>query len=393
MQKYFYNRGQGLIGIIIVLVMVGIISGGVYYYLQKQIPEIPKVIEKPAEEVVDIKEEVLRKEEVISSEKKVLPKKVIPSKDKPELKITARPAEFSHQNSLPISISSLFSPEALAQITDQLQVEVRIQPSKEILFSQTWTVGYTIKNITDSSFVLMYDIAPDSYKTSGAVVIDPDGNGPMKYFYYNFGEQVSLPPKTEQFFDISLSPPKGLSEITPKIIFDGFSAKEPVFVRDTIFEGEGFSDKKTVFVHDFTVRVTYVPPPAECETPICPEGEILYWNSGVDDYNKCLSLRCVSLKTTCSMMGPSGCYEYPGVCPNSNDLVDSGGNVFTIVDKCPTALPPTGSSASTAGKLIECATIGPKGNCLKIITGENYCSTWYKSQSFGEGWRIADKCP
>ena len=36
----FNNKGRGLIGIIIVLVVVGLISGGLYYYLEKQTPEV-----------------------------------------------------------------------------------------------------------------------------------------------------------------------------------------------------------------------------------------------------------------------------------------------------------------------------------------------------------------
>ncbi len=44
-QKNF-NREYGLTGIIITLVMVGLIIGGLYYYLSKQIPEIPEVTEK-----------------------------------------------------------------------------------------------------------------------------------------------------------------------------------------------------------------------------------------------------------------------------------------------------------------------------------------------------------
>lgn len=46
------GQGQSLIGIIIVLVTVGLISGGLYYYLSKQLPEIPEIAEKPAEEEV-----------------------------------------------------------------------------------------------------------------------------------------------------------------------------------------------------------------------------------------------------------------------------------------------------------------------------------------------------
>ena len=48
----FYNQGQSLIGIILVLIIVGLLTGGLYYYFQTQIPEIPKIIEKPNEEEI-----------------------------------------------------------------------------------------------------------------------------------------------------------------------------------------------------------------------------------------------------------------------------------------------------------------------------------------------------
>lgn len=64
----FYNHGQSLIGIIIVLVVVGLISGGLYYYLSKQIPEIPEIVEKPAEEVPPPEEEVVPPKEEIPPE-------------------------------------------------------------------------------------------------------------------------------------------------------------------------------------------------------------------------------------------------------------------------------------------------------------------------------------
>jgi len=69
MKINFYNRGQSLIGIIIVLVIAGLISGGVYYYLSKQIPEVPEIVEKPAEEeVVKPEEAVLPPTEEIAPE-------------------------------------------------------------------------------------------------------------------------------------------------------------------------------------------------------------------------------------------------------------------------------------------------------------------------------------
>lgn len=47
-KKNFGNRGQGLVGIIIVLVVTGIIGGGLYYYFSKQTPEAPEIAEEPA---------------------------------------------------------------------------------------------------------------------------------------------------------------------------------------------------------------------------------------------------------------------------------------------------------------------------------------------------------
>jgi len=52
MKTDFYNQGQILIKIIIVLIVVGLISGGLYYYHSKQIPEIPEITEKVAEEEI-----------------------------------------------------------------------------------------------------------------------------------------------------------------------------------------------------------------------------------------------------------------------------------------------------------------------------------------------------
>lgn len=43
MKNNSLNQGQSLIWIIIVLVVVGLITGSLYYYLQKQIPEMPEI--------------------------------------------------------------------------------------------------------------------------------------------------------------------------------------------------------------------------------------------------------------------------------------------------------------------------------------------------------------
>lgn len=347
MQKYFYNRGQSLIGIIIVLIVVGLIGGGLYYYLQKQIPEVPEITKKPAEEVVTPEEsavtppeEELPKEE-IEAEK---PKIEKPEITKPEVEIVARPAEISNKNS---PISTVFGiMVALAQefkTGKELQVEIRDAPPKELKYPETltWTVTYGIKNITDSLFVLAYDIKPDVYKTGGAVVVDPDGDGPEKSFYYTFGEEVLLQPRSEQHFYLSLTPPKGLTTITPRIVFKGFSTEEPLFV------------------HEFTVKVIYIPPPAECETPTCPQESpqetIIYWNGGVDNY-KCPILQCVSPESK----------PIPEPCESITTTAEG----LTIVEKCE-----------------NCAIISPKGVCAESTSMQ---CTWNLPP---ERWTMVDKCP
>jgi len=53
MKTIFHNQGQTLAGVLIALVIVGVIAGGLYYYLQKQIPEVPEVA--PGEEILEEK--------------------------------------------------------------------------------------------------------------------------------------------------------------------------------------------------------------------------------------------------------------------------------------------------------------------------------------------------
>jgi len=338
----FHNRGQSLIGIIIVLIVVGLIGGGLYYYLQKQIPEVPEIPKKPAEEVVTPEEKAITPpEEELPKEEVILPKPLPKASLKePQAEITARPAEISKKNS-PLSVFFSVMPVFAQEFKTgkELQVEVLDAPPKEIRYPETltWTVTYGIKNTTDSSFVLTYDLKPDVYKTGGAVVVDPDGNGPKKSFYYTFGEEVLLQPGSEQYLYLSLTPPKGLTAITPRIVFKGFSTEEPLFT------------------HEFSVKVVYIPPPTECETPTCLEGTILYWNGGVDDY-KCPLLQCVSPESK------------PIAEPCESITTTAEGQ--TIVEKCE-----------------NCAIISPKGVCAESTTMQ---CTWKLPP---EGWTMVNKCP
>jgi len=91
MKTIFYNRGQTLTGIIIVLVIVGVIGGGLYLYLSKQIPGIPEVAEKVGEEQGAPAEKVVEpEEEIIPSPKEELPGKetTVPEETTPEEEIT-----------------------------------------------------------------------------------------------------------------------------------------------------------------------------------------------------------------------------------------------------------------------------------------------------------------
>src|SRR3989344_2457838 len=43
---YFNNKGNVLIGIAIVFIAVSLVIGSLYYYLSKQIPEVPEITKK-----------------------------------------------------------------------------------------------------------------------------------------------------------------------------------------------------------------------------------------------------------------------------------------------------------------------------------------------------------
>jgi len=86
----FNNRGQSLIGVIVVLVIVGAITSGFYYYLQKQAPEVSKVTEMPAEKggITEEGEVILPTEEKVTE--KIVPSKEEISHEEVELEITCQ---------------------------------------------------------------------------------------------------------------------------------------------------------------------------------------------------------------------------------------------------------------------------------------------------------------
>lgn len=75
-QTFFDNKGQSLIGVVIVLVIVGLISGGLYFYLSNQIPKVSEVTEKQQkEEITPLPEKELPGKET------TIPEKVIPKEE------------------------------------------------------------------------------------------------------------------------------------------------------------------------------------------------------------------------------------------------------------------------------------------------------------------------
>lgn len=77
-----YTQGNVLIGLAITVVIALLLSGGFYYYLSKQIPEVSEIVEKPAEEeVVELEEEVVPEEIVPPEEEIVPPEEEIPPEE------------------------------------------------------------------------------------------------------------------------------------------------------------------------------------------------------------------------------------------------------------------------------------------------------------------------
>lgn len=94
MKNKFYNKGQSLIGILIVLFVVGLATGGLYYYLSKQISEVSEITQKPAkEEIVKPEEETTPSPEEELPEEEIAPEKEVTPEEKAEKKPAEIPKE------------------------------------------------------------------------------------------------------------------------------------------------------------------------------------------------------------------------------------------------------------------------------------------------------------
>jgi len=79
MENNFYNRGQTLTGILIVLVVVGIITGGLYFYLSSQVPETSEITEKQEEKkIIPSPEQELPEKETTIPEETTPKEEVVP---------------------------------------------------------------------------------------------------------------------------------------------------------------------------------------------------------------------------------------------------------------------------------------------------------------------------
>lgn len=81
----FYNQGQGLLGAILVLLIVGLVGGAVYMYLNKPIVELSGIAKEQAEE------EVVEPEGTTPSSEEESPEQEIPQEEKPEEKLVEEP--------------------------------------------------------------------------------------------------------------------------------------------------------------------------------------------------------------------------------------------------------------------------------------------------------------
>ncbi|OGZ17722.1 MAG: hypothetical protein A2Z78_00215 [Candidatus Nealsonbacteria bacterium RBG_13_36_15] len=80
----FYNRGQVLFGIIFTIVIVSLISGGLYYYLEKKMPKMPEIIEKPVGEKTSTPPPETSEGE-LTEEEKIIPEKEPSEVHEPEV--------------------------------------------------------------------------------------------------------------------------------------------------------------------------------------------------------------------------------------------------------------------------------------------------------------------
>lgn len=103
----FKTMDKDEIGIIIILVIAGLISGGLIYYLSKQILEIPEITEKPVEEEVVKPEE----EAVIPPPEEELPKEEIAPEEKIEEKPVEKPIVQKCANGTPFGQCSISKPK------------------------------------------------------------------------------------------------------------------------------------------------------------------------------------------------------------------------------------------------------------------------------------------
>jgi hypothetical protein len=131
MQKTnFHHRGQSLIGIIIILVVVGLISGGLYYYLQKQIPKVPEITEKPVEEEI-VKPE---KEVVTPPPEEELPKEEVVPEEAPPEEVTPPEEVVKREPVVPKYISPKAPGIVLAKRNSNVE-----KVANEIANKRNWT--------------------------------------------------------------------------------------------------------------------------------------------------------------------------------------------------------------------------------------------------------------
>ncbi len=180
------NQGHSFMGIIITFVVVGLITGGLYYYLSNQIPEIPETTgERTQEKIVEPREEIVEpREETPSPEEP-------PQAETPAVEETETPTQQDKAPSEPVLPSVIVKNlpslpkviKGVSSINDIGTVSLEQQTS---FFEKLFPVVYA----QESNRIFLYK----------------SGSFPAQLFYYDLvtGQQGKLTSEKKEIYSASV---------------------------------------------------------------------------------------------------------------------------------------------------------------------------------------------